>query len=158
MIQSWYLFSAVSKQILEILISMGDGRFNPRRAIRKRVSKHSPSWYRFRILGNNFVRKSKSLDFNLPNKKTCENPMWSSIMFNLMVSIFLIIVSKIPRDLNHPKNIVGDIYTMSAWEWMMCITTESSLVTKGDPIGPLFGKTYRFHRMLKLLEWTLEII
>lgn len=35
-------------------------------------------------------------------------------MFNLMMSLFLIIISKIPRDLNHPKNIVGDVYTMSA--------------------------------------------
>lgn len=35
-------------------------------------------------------------------------------MFNLMMSIFLIIISKIPRDLKYPKNIVGDVYTMSA--------------------------------------------
>lgn len=33
-------------------------------------------------------------------------------MFNVMRSTFLTIISKIPRDLDHPENRVGDIYTM----------------------------------------------
>lgn len=36
--------------------------------------------------------------------------------------------------------------------------TEFSVVTDRDPVGPLFEKTEGFHRILKLLGGTLEIV
>lgn len=62
------------------------------------------------------------------------------------------IVSKVLRDchLLKSKSLVG-AYTESTWRGMMYIIIDSSLVTQ-------FGKTHRFHRLLKLLEGLMEMI